>query len=223
LSVLKALPDRTVVFEKGEAATHAYYLHEGAIEIVHDDHEATGIVVKILAAPHLFGFIELAAREPSYLESVRTLGPCSVIPIPVARGLSILAADPELCLASLENTATAFCAAARFEAAHLMNAESKLANLLLALGEVCGQREGGRVRLTIQRSQGDFAASIGTSERQVSRILAEWQEKGFIEKRPSRYEIVDDKTLIAMAGALYGSLVSRDPRAGAAEVKVSRG
>lgn len=195
------------IFDKGSPATHAYFLQAGAVEIRHEEPSGLGVVVKVLAAPNLFGVIEQLGAEPVYLESVRSLGEARMVAIGRQRFLQQLRDNPPWCFAVLQNTGTAFCMAARFEPVQLVTPEAKLANYLLALLRVASVQTKGRDRLELKRSQADFAEAIGASERSVSRILARWQDEGVLEKHAGRYELVRRDVLESIAGALLGSLV----------------
>ncbi len=203
----RPLNDRERVLVKDSPATHAYFLEEGSIEILQENGSGAALVVKILGAPNLFGVIELIGHEPRYLETVRALGPGRIRPLPKAVFLELLRSSPAACYACLENTCQAFCSAARFEPAHLVATEQKLANFLLALFDCGGTPTGAGVRLGLKRNQADFADAIGASERSVSRILALWQEEGLIAKKRGQYELLNRFGLEAIAGELRGSLL----------------
>jgi CRP-like cAMP-binding protein len=153
----REIRDCEVLFHSAEPATHAYFLERGAVEIRHDTDSGLGVVVKVLAAPNLFGVIEQLGNEPVYLETVRVLGGARIVAVPREPFRELMRRSPEWCFACLENTATAFCMAARFEPGQFATTERKLANYLLALFDVAGETRDGRTRLTIKRTQTDFA------------------------------------------------------------------
>ena len=70
----RTLTDQARIFERGDAATHTWFLEHGAVEIVQSGDAGAEVVVKILVGPTLFGTIEALGDEPHYLESVRCLG-----------------------------------------------------------------------------------------------------------------------------------------------------
>lgn len=201
--------DGEVLFHKGDQATHAYFLEKGSVEICHDTDSGMGVVVKVLAAPNLFGVIEQLGAEPQYLETVRVLGPGRVVAVPREPFRELLRSSLHWCLACLQNTATAFCMAARFEPGQFATTERKLANYLLALFEVAGEQVGPRTRLSLKRTQADFAVATGASERSISRILAGWISDGVLMKEQARYQLLQREVLAAIAGPLAGSLVFR--------------
>ena len=205
----KKIDDGQVVFRRGDSARRAYLLKSGAVEILHADENGQALVVKILAAPNLFGIIEQLGNEPSYLETVRTLGPTEVVSLEREAFVTLVRSSNEACFAFLKNMSTAFCLAARFEPAHLATTEQKLANYLCALFELYGEAEGDCVRLGLKRGQDDFAEAIGVSARNTHRLLIRLQETGVLRKQGGRYELLNAPTLSALAGDLLGSLVLR--------------
>jgi CRP-like cAMP-binding protein len=199
----KKFADAEYLFRKGEPARHAYVLESGAIEILQDDPNGSALVVKILAAPNLFGVIEVLGGEARYLETVRALGDSSVLALSRQAFVSLLRRSGEASFACLINTACAFCLSARFEPTHLASSEQKLANYMASLFDLWGER------LPFKRGQDDFASATGISERNVNRLLTRLQTDGIVRKHEGRYELLDGARLRALAGELYGSLVFR--------------
>lgn len=199
--------DGEIVFERGTPAHRVYFLASGAVEVFQRGSEGVAIVVKILAPPNIFGVIEAVHGERHYLESVRVLGNATLLSADRDTFNTILRTQPAFCMAVLQNTAAAFCSAARFESTHLAPTESRLANLLLAYTDLFGEHASDGIELPLRRNQTEFAEAIASSERHVNRVLAEWKEQEIVTKRDARYVIRDRDRLAAVAEALQGSLV----------------
>lgn len=73
--------DREIVFRFGDPVTRVYFLHRGAVEIMHTADDGRAVLVKILVGPCLFGSIEVLGKVATYLESVRVLGTADVVAI----------------------------------------------------------------------------------------------------------------------------------------------
>jgi CRP-like cAMP-binding protein len=204
------LPDRHVVFERGEPADTAYLLMKGAIEIVQRNADGNALVVKILVAPTLFGVIELVSDEQTYLETTKVLGGATMVAMNLPQFRNTLDSDNRLAFECLSDVARAFCVTARFEGAVLEPTEVLLANLLLAYADVFGvpDTEGG-VRIELKRSQADFAQGIGAGERSVNRVLSRFIDDRLIDKVRARYVLRQLEPLRALAGDRLGSLVHR--------------
>ena len=211
LGVAAERADLDVVFHKGEPAAHAFFLVDGAVEILQPGAGGGSVVVKLLQAPTLFGAIEAFSSDGTYLESVRCLGPVRLVRVTSARLREIAARDAAAAYDALVDVSRAFCVAARFEASRLSTTEALLANALLAYVDVVGsERDGGRF-MTVKRTQADLAAAIGAAERSVNRILADWQSRDAVRKVAARYGVLDRAFLEETADELLGSLVHKGP------------
>lgn len=208
-AAVRTASDQAILFHQGDAASHGYALISGAVEILQCDASGAALVSKILVAPNLLGILETLGHEPFYLESVRALGPVRVRPFSAHELTLVLSQSHEATLECLLNTVTAFSLAARFSVSHLATSQQKLANYVHALFELFGETQGEGMRLQLKRSQVEFAQAIGMSERNVSRLLAKWDQARILRKSRGRYELLDRAKLHAMAGELAGSLIFR--------------
>ena len=203
----RTLTDQARIFERGDAATHTWFLEHGAVEIVQSGDAGAEVVVKILVGPTLFGTIEALGDEPHYLESVRCLGAIRGYRMAREDFVRALAGDASLGLECAADMSRAFCVAARFEANRMYDADVLLANLLVAYAEIFGERAAGGMRLRIKRTQGELAGAIGASERQVNRLIIDWRADGRLTKSAGFYTIADLPYFAERAMPLTGSLV----------------
>lgn len=201
--------DRDEVFAKGAAADAAWFLAEGAVEILQPGQDGGSVVVKLLVAPTLFGLIEALGDERETLESVRALGDITCARMERRRLHEIVAREGEATVECLRDVCRAFCVAARFEPSRLSSVDALLANALLAYVDACGEPWDGGVRLRVKRTQADLAQAIGASERSVNKLLSSWKSEGVIDKNDARYIVHQRAVLEELAGELAGSLVHR--------------
>jgi CRP-like cAMP-binding protein len=202
-------PDRASIWESGCEAAVAYFLRGGAVEVFQRAEDGASIVVRIVLAPAMIGVIEPLAGEARYLESVRAAGEAELHAMSRERFGALLESNPRASYQCMVDMSRAFCAATRFESAKLAEPEALLANLFDAYGEVFGEREAGRVRLGLRRTQAELAQSIGAAERSISRIIADWKRELLVEKLSGRYLIHRPDEIARRAGELRGSLVHR--------------
>ena len=199
--------DASRIFERGEPATHAYYLEHGAVEIVQSGEQGAEVVVKILVGPALFGTIEILGDEAAYLESVRSLGAARVYRVARSPFIQLLLDNQRLALDVATDMSRAFCTAARFEPSRVHEADVLLANLLVAYADVFGHASANVVELRIKRTQDALAAAIGASERQVNRLISDWRDAGKLDKRAGYYVLLDYRFFTTLAAELSRSLV----------------
>lgn len=201
--------DRDVVFSRGGAATHAWMLRRGALEILQPADDGRAVLVKVLVGPCLFGVIEQLGGAPEYLETVHVLGKADMVAIDSATFLAMLRSDATLSYECLVDVATAFCVAARQESARLQPLEAQVASVLLAWADATGEATAVGLRLGVKRSQEDIAAAVGCSERSITRVLADWKEQDIVDKSGGRFTLVKTERVRALSGALHNSLVHR--------------
>jgi CRP-like cAMP-binding protein len=202
--------DRSIIFSRGDVADAVYFLHSGAVEILHDSNDGRAVLVKILVAPCLFGSIEQLGGSPHYLETVRVLGEATMVRVGGRAFMDQLRTDVRLSNECLVDVGTAFCVAAQLEPARLFGLESQLAAVLLAYGDAVGNKTPlGAIRLRVARTQADLAAAIGASERSITRCLADWKKSAIIDKRAGKYFLLEVDRLIDIAGPLQSGIVHR--------------
>lgn len=201
--------DDVVVFSRGENATSVWFLEHGAVEIVQCSELGESIVVKVLVGPTLFGVIEAMSNEPTYLETVKTLGGVRAYQLSHDEFLGLVAQDPLVGTEVSTDLCLAFRSAAMFESSRLYDADILLANLLVSYAQLFGSTVADGVQVNLRRTQAQLAAAVGASERQVSRLIAEWKKSGRIDKRDGLLVLRDIAFFNGVSVALQGSLVHR--------------
>ncbi len=197
-----SLEDKTKILDRGEEATHAYFLKAGAVEIFQRSADGQGLLVKVLRAPALFGVLEVVADEEIWLESVRTYANATVHQISRAAFQQTLAEEPAAALECLRDTCAAFCSAARREPAAMAPVDVRLATVFLAYIHAASHPWDGGLQILGKRTQSDLAQTIGASERSVNACLKRWKEEGRLTKADGRYIIHDVAALETIAGDL---------------------
>ena len=72
---------------------------------------------------------------------------------------------------------------------------SRLAQLLLKLGQICGASRNGTVVLEKKFTHQEMASMIGATRTTVTEVLNEFKKKGFIETKGGRITILDREGL----------------------------
>jgi CRP-like cAMP-binding protein len=204
LGTAKVLEDGAVVFTRGQPARCAYVLIDGVVELYQDLDDAQ-LVVRWLRGPSLFGIIEACGGASLYLESVRVCGHAILHEIETERLHKLLRQNPQAALECLADAANAFCRVAETESARLASTDRLLAAALLVYGELFGVPEEGGIRIELRRSQADLANVVGVSERQVHRLLKDWE--GIVDKERGRYVLRQPETLAKIAAGFEKGMV----------------
>lgn len=210
LGTRKTCSDREWLMEQGQACTHAIFVSRGAVEVVRRGPDNRSIVMGIFVAPALLSVEELLTSEPSALHGVRALGEVSYYAIDVSRVWQLMARET-LLGEYVRAGAKAACARARFESSRFLDLESVLARLLLAYAGLLGRRTDRGLRIEIRRTQRDLAEATGTVERSVCRVLRNWKEAGYIEKKGGLFTILQPDALETIASSVTGLVPGLQP------------
>jgi hypothetical protein len=63
------------------------------------------------------------------------------------------------------------------------------------------------ILIRVKRTQGELAAAVGASERQIQRIMREWREAGWLAKREGRWVLTALESLRQLSGTLENGLL----------------
>lgn len=195
LGPTRVLGDRELIFELGARADAAYFLSDGYVEIFQCLPDGRSLTVRVLGAPCVFGVLETCGGERAFLESTRVLEHAILHRVEVDELHRLLHQHPDAALECLATTCMAFCRVAETETARLVEAEALLAGTLLLYARLFGEATQKGQRITLKRSQADFAGVVGASERQVQRLLSDWKTQGIIDKHEGRYIVVEAQAL----------------------------
>jgi CRP/FNR family transcriptional regulator, global nitrogen regulator len=81
---------------------------------------------------------------------------------------------------------------------------TRLATLLLNLGERFGEKDAGEIRIGVRFTHQDLANMIASTREAVSKVMSEFQRDGLIESRSRRIVIVDPEALAGQAAEASG-------------------
>jgi len=81
---------------------------------------------------------------------------------------------------------------------------TRLATLLLNLGERFGREEGGRLVIEVRMTHQDLANMIASTREAVSKVMSEFQREGLIETRNRRIALLNREALAERAAGPTG-------------------
>jgi len=173
-----AYPGGALLFSEGQTPRGMYLLCRGRVKLSVTASDGKALILKIAEPGEILGLHATVSGQP-YEMSAETLHPCQVNFIRRDDFLKFLRDNGEACLKAAEhlsaNCQTAFDQIRSLGLSH--SAREKLARVLLewaANGEET--RDGIRVKLAMTHEE--IAQIIGTSRETVTRILAEFRNKG---------------------------------------------
>jgi CRP/FNR family cyclic AMP-dependent transcriptional regulator len=189
-------PQGSFLFHQGEPAAHVYIVTAGEVAIVSPARGGSEQVHRIIGPGQLFGELALLSGGR------RTAG---------ARATSastVWAIERDAFWAFLDATPTAQAALLRLVVSLLADREAmiddllsldvrgRLAKALLTLAERHGRREAtGQVVIPVRLTHRDLAGMVGASRENVSRALAGFRRRGFVQYDAEAMRLLDPEAL----------------------------
>ncbi|HYY79676.1 MAG TPA: Crp/Fnr family transcriptional regulator [Actinomycetes bacterium] len=188
-------PAGAFLFRQGEPAAHVFVLTAGEVAIVSPARAGAEQVYTIVRAGELIGELALLTSGR------RTAGARATSPA------TAWAIAREAFWAFLEATPAASAALLRHLAERLANREAliddllsldvkgRLAKALLGLAERHGVVDRDGTRIALRLTHRDLAGMVGASRENVSRALAGFRKRGFIDYDPESIRVLDQGAL----------------------------
>jgi CRP/FNR family transcriptional regulator, cyclic AMP receptor protein len=179
-----------VVCTEGEPATHVFILMSGWVKVSAVTRDGQEFVLALRGQGDIFG--ELGEVSGYRTATVRAVGWVQLLLIPHGKFGEFLEAHP-----GADRTYRRVMTQRWGEANMALLSRStttgaqRLAGQLLDLADRHGIKSGGQVRIEMPLSQDELASLVGTSRSTLTRALASWRRRGFIETR-YRYIAITD-------------------------------
>ncbi|MBW4024528.1 MAG: Crp/Fnr family transcriptional regulator [Proteobacteria bacterium] len=182
-SMILDCADRTMIFQKGDAADHVYAVvgGPGRVRIGSGDDSGKNLMVEVVGVGELFGELGILNHGVRTADAL-TEGPLRLLRVSAPVFMQVLHTAPGL------GAALAQALAARLrrtysllEDATFESVEQRLARQILYLGDKHGRLVPGGVRLNGRYRQGDLADLLGVTTRSVITVLNGWRQIGIVE------------------------------------------
>lgn len=182
---------RSHLFREGEAATAAFLIREGTVELYRGEGSQRDVIAR-LGPGSVLGDIAMFSNEP-YISSARAVTHVVVFQFERDRLLPELARSPAICLRWLVASLTQLERTQR-RVIGLMNktALAQVASLLLDEADIHGE---------VNLSQATIATLLGASRQTVNEALGALRERGAIETRYRQVVVHDRRDLESVASS----------------------
>lgn len=178
------------LWNAGDRATHVGVLCAGRLVAVRQRAQRE-VVFDVLRPGDLLGELALGPerRHVSNVSSIRrslvALVPAQAVTVRLTRSPALAVEWLRRCSDSIERLS------ARIDALSSGNVEHRLASVLLGLVERFGEPFPGGVLVPLKLRRHDLAAMAGTTQESVSRCLATWRRRAFLQPQPAGYLVRD--------------------------------
>ncbi len=201
-AVPKIMPAKSVLFFKGDSATHLYVVVSGRVKVSAPSDDGKEITFAILGPGELVG--EMGVLEHTdHTATVTAMEPTEVTVFNRQDFLSLVSQSPAL---ALKLTAL-LCDRLRrtnemTEDISFLSLPVRLAKKLVALTETWGQETAHGKRIGLQLCQQELANMVGTSRESINKQLSLWHSEGLVTQDRGYLTIHRVEELALLAGSV---------------------
>ena len=179
-----------ILFEE-DPGDSLFIIKEGKVKITRLSEGGKEVILSILGEGEFFGEMSLLDGE-SRSANVIALSDCEVFVLKRDKFLNILKTTPQIAITLLEELAHRIrMSDQQIEYLSLADAENKVAMTILRIAEESGTFKMGQVSIEELPMQQDMANMSGTSRETISRMLSDFTDKGYIERKGKKLIILD--------------------------------
>ena len=194
---LRSLSPGQRLFQRGDPPCGLYAVLEGAVRIGAVNEQGKEALLSLVEQPHWFGEICLFDGQARTHDAF-SLGQCTLLHIPQAALLALLAEQPEhwrqLALLMSQKLRLTFI---YLEQLSLMPAPTRLAHRLLMIAQGYGEID--PPRRVLQLPQEQLASMLSLSRQTTNQILKDLQGQGILKLGYGEIEILDVERLRELA------------------------
>lgn len=179
-----------ILFEE-DPGDSLFIIKEGKVKITRLSEEGREVILSILGEGEFFGEMSILDGE-SRSANVIALADSEVFVLKREEFINILTSNPQIAITLLEELAARIRKSdQQIEYLSLADAENRVAMTLLRLAEESGTFKMGQVTIEELPMQQDMANMSGTSRETISRMLSEFTEKEYIDRKGKKLIILD--------------------------------
>lgn len=200
-STERAIESGGFFFLQGDEAAHLYVLTSGQVKLMQSNPSGQQVNLRTIYPWQMFGALGATRGQgASYPASAQTLEDSTALAIPSPFLRSMLASRPYMSF-DLMNLMTTYIQEmqARYRELATGRVEQRVANALIRLAGQTGVRSENEAGVGLSFSRLDVAEMTGTTLYTVSRLLSDWERKGFIKTGREKIIILEPHELVRIA------------------------
>ena len=179
-----------ILFEE-DPGDSLFIIKEGKVKITRLSEEGREVILSILGEGEFFGEMSILDGE-ARSANVIALADSEVFVLKREEFLNILKDNPQIAISLLEELAYRIRKSdQQIEYLSLADAENRVALTLLRIAEESGTFKMGQVTIEELPMQQDMENMSGTSRETISRMLSEFTDKEYIDRKGKKLVILD--------------------------------
>lgn len=180
----------TILFLQGEPAEGVLLIRRGWVKLFHSFADGDATSTALVGAGYLLGLPEVLAEQPRALGAEAVSG-CHFDFLPAEPFRQFTMRHGEVTLRLLKSVSTVLHQLTLSVAAGHQPSLARLMAALQKLAADCGRPNDGGVRIDVVLTVGDLAEHIGCSRQWTSKLLADLEGEGMIQRRKGWITLTD--------------------------------
>ena len=202
-SMIRTIEENEFFFFQGDAAQFLYILISGQAKLMQSNPHGQHVNLRTLHPWQMFGALGAVREEATYPATAQALEDSSALAIENGILHKLLEASPHIAF-NLMSLMTSYIQEmqARYRELATERVEQRVANALIRLAGQSGIRSEKEAGIELSFSRQDVAEMTGTTLYTVSRLLSEWERKGFIKTGREKIKIIKPHDLVQIADGI---------------------
>jgi CRP-like cAMP-binding protein len=190
------------VFEQDEDADAFHLLLDGHVRVVKLTAAGDQVIARYISSGELLG-IAVALGRPTYPASAIAAADCVVLSWPNAQWSRITTAHPAFATNTYKSIGTRLeDAQQRIIEMATARVEQRVASAVVRLAAQSGRKTDEGIVIDFPISRQDIAEMTGTTLHTVSRLMSQWEDKGWVLGGRQRVVLLEGHKLVMLAQGL---------------------
>lgn len=197
---------RPVTYQPGESLFHqddpasgAFMLSKGRARLVQHTPDGRQVILRVINPGEVIGLVSVL-ESSNYPSTVETMEPSEGVRWDGETLQALFERFPRLALNVIPYLiARVHDVQARYRELATERVERRVARVLLRLVSQAGEKTAEGVRINMRLTRQDLADMTGTTLFSVSRILAAWEQKGWLDGDRTSIRLRDPHAIVAIA------------------------
>jgi CRP/FNR family transcriptional regulator, nitrogen oxide reductase regulator len=200
-SITRSIEEGGFFFFQGDAADYFYVLISGQVKLLQANPAGQQVNLRTIYPWQMFGALGAVREGARYPATAEALENSSALAIRSLFLREMMETRPYLSL-GLMNLMTTYVQEmqARYRELATERVEQRIARTLLRLTSQSGKKSEEGIELSLSRQ--DLAEMSGTTLYTVSRVLAEWERKAFVQTGREKVRITQPHEMVRIAEGL---------------------
>jgi len=200
-SITRSIEEGGFFFFQGDAADYFYVLISGQVKLLQANPSGQQVNLRTIYPWQMFGALGAVRDEAKYPATAQALDDSSALAIRSLFLREMMKTRAYLSL-GLMNLMTTYVQEMQIRYRELATerVEQRIARALLRLTSQSGKKSDEGIELALSRQ--DLAEISGTTLYSVSRVMAEWERKGFVQTGREKVRITQPHEMVRIAEGL---------------------